>query len=80
VTAILAFVFSRTGAYVLGGVALVACLTFGYQHVKGIGYAECRVDWEKAERAAKDLGDDARRDGARDVERGVRDKFDGDNN
>lgn len=75
----LAFFLTPLGRWVGGAVAALAVLMVAYYHVKGIGYAECKVEWQRAESEAIKRGRDARTGAERDVDSGVLNGHDRDN-
>lgn len=74
----LALILSPIGRYVGIGLAVSVALWWGYAHVKGIGYAECKSEWNAANVKVIEDGSAARRDGDSDAARGVPDGFDRD--
>lgn len=75
----IAFLLSPIGRYLAGAAVIIAALTGAYFWIKGVGYDQCKAEWNEAERAAIERGLDARRDAERDVDRGVSDdKYDRD--
>lgn len=74
----IAFLLSPVGRYLAGAAVIIAALAGAYFWIKGVGYAECKADWNAAEIRAVERGEAARRDAERDVDRGVSDDFDRD--
>jgi hypothetical protein len=74
----LILLLSPIGRWLAGGLVISAALWGAYNHVKGLGYAECKSQWDAAN--AKNIRDGAaaRSRGERDAARGVRDGYDRD--
>ena len=45
--------------YAIGAVVASGVLTWTYYHIKGIGYAQCKVDWDASIAAERNRVNDA---------------------
>lgn len=79
-TAVLSFLFSPIGRYVLIGFGCFIALWFYGAKKEREGYEACKVEWRAAEAKAQQTGRDARNGADSDVRGGVPDHFDRDDN
>ena len=74
------FLKSPVGRYVALAVGVgFGLLAYGAKEHHD-GYQECKVEWNASEAKTREAGTAARGDAVRDVERGVRDPYDSDDN
>jgi hypothetical protein len=73
-----ALLFSPLGRSLAGGLVALLALWGAYHHVKGKGYAECKIEWNAANASNILKGNAARADGERGAATGLRDGFDRD--
>jgi hypothetical protein len=66
----LAFLLSPIGRWLIGAGVIIAALTAAYFYLKGVGYAQCKADWDAAIAEGIERGNEARSDAERDVDSG----------
>lgn len=61
------FISTKLGRGLALGAVALAALAWAYFHVKGIGYAECKAEWDRAEQAQIERGSGAREEAEREI-------------